>query len=131
LAQELVGRSAVADRVKVMPGDFFEDTLPEADVFALGRIVHDWSEEKILKLLRRVYDRLPAGGVLLLAEKLLWDDKSGPHWAQLQSLNMLVCTEGKERTLAEYEELLTRVGFVGVQGMRTDSPLDAVWARKP
>ena len=131
LAEELVAQSAVADRVRVQAGDFFEDPLPEADLFALGRIVHDWSEEKILRLLQRVFARLPSGGAILLAEKLLWDDKTGPRWAQLQSLNMLVCTEGKERTLLEYEGLLTRVGFGRVQGMRTNSPLDVVWGRKP
>ncbi|MFN7805823.1 MAG: class I SAM-dependent methyltransferase [Planctomycetaceae bacterium] len=131
LAEELVAQSPVANRVRVQAGDFFVDTLPEADLFALGRIVHDWSEDKILLLLRRVYDRLPSGGAILLAEKLLWDDKTGPRWALLQSLNMLVCTEGKERNLGEYEQLLTRVGFERVQGMRTNSPLDAVWGWKP
>jgi acetylserotonin N-methyltransferase len=43
---------------------------------------------------------------------------------------MLVCTEGKERTLAEYEALLKRVGFGEVLGCRTNSPLDAVLAFK-
>jgi hypothetical protein len=33
--------------------------------------------------------------------------------------------------LGEYEQLLTRVGFERVQGMRTNSPLDAVWGWKP
>jgi acetylserotonin N-methyltransferase len=47
-----------------------------------------------------------------------------------QSLNMLTCTEGKERTLGEYETLLKRVGFVDVQGCRLPSPLDAVLALK-
>jgi len=43
---------------------------------------------------------------------------------------MWVCTEGKERTLGEYEALLQRVGFADVCGCRTDSPLDAVMAVK-
>jgi acetylserotonin O-methyltransferase len=131
LAQEIVGASPVGRRIVLVPGDFFRDPLPEADLFALGRILHDWSEEKVLTLLSRVYERLPAGGAVLIAEKLLDDDKAGPTWAQMQSLNMLVCTEGKERTLAEYEELLNRVGFCDVEGCRTPSPLDAVLARKP
>ncbi|NJR42953.1 MAG: hypothetical protein HC767_10100, partial [Akkermansiaceae bacterium] len=46
-------------------------------LYALGRIVHDWSEEKILKLLTRIYESLPPNGALLIAEKLLLDDKSG------------------------------------------------------
>jgi acetylserotonin N-methyltransferase len=49
----------------------------------------------------------------------------------MQNLNMLTCTEGKERTLGEYEALLARAGFVDVRGCPTSSPLDAVMARKP
>ncbi|MCY2962605.1 MAG: class I SAM-dependent methyltransferase [Planctomycetota bacterium] len=131
LAREMVSATRVADRISVIFGDFFVDALPTADLFALGRIVHDWAEEKILRLLSRVYDRLPSGGAILIAEKLLWDDKTGPRWAQLQSLNMLVCTEGKERSLQEYAAILERVGFVDVRGVRTATPLDAVLATKP
>ena len=48
----------------------------------------------------------------------------------MQSLNMLTCTEGKERTLTEYESLLQAAGFVEVRGCRTSSPIDAILARK-
>jgi acetylserotonin N-methyltransferase len=130
LAHEIVGESDVAGRIELVAGDFFTDPLPPGDVYALGRILHDWSEEKILKLLARVYESLPEKGAALIAEKVLLDDKSGPRWAQMQNLNMLTCTEGKERTLAEYEALLRRVGFKEVLGCRTTSPLDAVLATK-
>ena len=131
LAEEFVGQSPVNDRVRVVAGDFFVDPLPPGDVYALGRIVHDWTEAKIDKLLKRIYERLPQGGAIVIAEKLLNDDKTGPRWAQMQSLNMLTCTEGKERTLGEYQELLVRAGFTEVRGFRTPSPLDAVIAMKP
>jgi len=130
LARELVGASDVADRIEVVAGDFFTDPLPAADLFAVGRILHDWAEDKIRRLLRAIHDRLPTGGALLVAEKLLDDDRTGPPWAVLQSLNMLVCTEGKERTLAEYAALLQEAGFNRVEGRRTNSPLDAVLATK-
>jgi acetylserotonin N-methyltransferase len=130
LAGEIVGASPVADRIRVVAGDFFTDPLPEGDLYALGRIVHDWTEEKIRRLLDKVFRQLPPRGAVLIAEKLLEEDKRGPRWAQMQSLNMLVCTEGKERTLSEYEALLRRVGFREVLGCRTTSPLDAVLAVK-
>jgi len=130
LAREMVGASPVADRISVQAGDFFTDPLPEADLYAVGRILHDWSEDKILVLLRKVHERLPAGGALLVAEKLIDADRAGPVWAHMQSLNMLVCTEGKERTLSEYEALLKQAGFAQVQGRQTPSPLDAVLALK-
>ncbi len=130
LAREIIASSSVADRIEVTPGDFFVDPLPEGDLFAVGRILHDWSEEKIRTLLQKIYQRLPAGGALLIAEKLLVDDKTGPMLALMQSLNMLVCTEGKERTVGEYERLLKQAGFAEVQGRRTKGPLDAVLATK-
>ncbi len=128
LAREIVEASDVADRIELVAGDFFNDPLPEADLFALGRIIHDWSDAKAAKLLTRIHDRLPQGGALLIAERLLHDDKSGPTATQMQSLNMLTCTEGKERTLAEYEALLKPLGFGEVLGKRTGSTLDAVLA---
>jgi acetylserotonin N-methyltransferase len=114
----------------LIAGDFFTDPLPEADIFALGRILHDWSEDKVRTLLKKVWERLPAGGALLIAEKLLNDNKTGPVPALMQSLNMLVCTEGKERTLAEYTSLLQQAGFAQVQGKVTGAPLDAILALK-
>lgn len=130
LAREIVGALSVADRVSFVAGDFFVDPLPAGDLFAVGRILHDWSEEKIHRLLARIFAALPTGGALLIAEKLLLEDHSGPRWAQMQDLNMLTCTEGKERTLVQYEALLKLAGFAGIQGVRTDSPLDAVLAIK-
>src|SRR5262249_18364072 len=130
LAQEVVGASLVADRIEVKPGDFFVDPLPDGDLYALGRILHDWTEAKIVRLLRRIHQHLPSGGAVLIAEKLVEEDRRGPGWAHMQSLNMLTCTEGKEGTLAEYETLLNRVGFADVLGCRTSSPLDAVLAVK-
>jgi acetylserotonin O-methyltransferase len=130
LAKEIVEASAMADRIRIEAGDFFVDRLPEGDLFSLGRILHDWTEEKIVRLLGRIYERLPVGGVILIAEKLLDEDKRGPRWAQMQNLNMLACAEGKERTLSEYEGLLETVGFTQVRACRTSSPLDAVMAIK-
>jgi acetylserotonin N-methyltransferase len=130
LAREMIAETPAAGRIEVVAGDFFTDPLPPADLYSLGRIIHDWSEEQALALLGRVHAALPSGGALLIAEKLLDDDKRGPRWAQMQNLNMLTCTEGKERTLGEYEALLRQAGFASVQGRRTAAPLDAVLATK-
>ena len=73
-------------------------------------------------LLKKVWERLPSGGALLIAEKLLNDNKSGPIPALMQSLNMLVCTEGKERTLAEYTALLREAGFTQIEAKSDRRP---------
>jgi acetylserotonin N-methyltransferase len=129
-AREYVLKASLRASVGLLVGDFFTDPLPEADIFTLGRILHDWSEDKIRTLLRKVWERLPSGGALLIAEKLLNDNKTGPMPALMQSLSMLVCTEGKERTLAEYTALLREAGFAQVEGKVTNAPLDAILAVK-
>jgi acetylserotonin O-methyltransferase len=108
-------------------GDFFTDPLPEADLYSLGRILHDWSEEKIRMLLAKIYDALPAGGGLLIAEKLLDAQYVSGH---MQSLNMLIVTEGRERSAAEYEQLLRAAGFTQVETRQTGTPVDAILAIK-
>jgi acetylserotonin O-methyltransferase len=130
LANEIVKLSNVYDRVSVVGGDFFEGELPKADLYVLGRILHDWTEVKCQKLLSRIVASLPSGGGLLIAEKMLQEDKIGPRWANSQDLNMLTCTEGRERNLAEYEQLLKAAGFSTVTGCRTTSPIDAILAIK-
>jgi acetylserotonin N-methyltransferase len=108
-------------------GDFFTDPLPPADLYSVGRILHDWSDEKIHRLLTRIYAALPEGGALLIAEKLL---EPGYIAAHMQSLNMLIGTEGRERSAAEYETLLRAAGFSKVESRVTGAYLDAVLAIK-
>ena len=129
LAREMIPAD-LADRIEVLAGDFFTDELPPGDVYALGRILHDWTEAKIHTLLGKIAAALPVGGGVLIAEKLLDDEKCGPDWAVLQSLNMLVCTEGKERTAGEYAALLLQHGLGDVRAVRTGAPCDAVLAVK-
>jgi len=120
-----------SQRITVMSGDFFRDPLPGADLIAVGRVLHDWSDAKVRQLLAKVFGCLSSGGAILIAEKLVDEDKTGPASALLQSLNMLVCTEGGERTLSEYRQLLEEAGFKKVEGQVTGAYLDAVIARKP
>jgi acetylserotonin N-methyltransferase len=108
-------------------GDFFADPLPPADLYSLSRILHDWSEDKIGKLLEKIHAALPSGGGLLIAEKLLGPQNIPAH---MQSLNMLIVTEGKERSAAEYETLLRSAGFSSIDSRVTGAPLDAILAIK-
>jgi acetylserotonin N-methyltransferase len=127
LADEMLAGCGVG----TVGGDFFVDPLPEADLFALGRILHDWTDAKIEALLGKIYGALPEGGGILVCEKLIDENGEGPTWALLQDINMLVATEGRERTATEYRALLEGAGFHSVQAYGiADSPLDAILARK-
>ncbi|KAM3862480.1 acetylserotonin O-methyltransferase [Diretmus argenteus] len=122
--------TAADQRIRFHEGDFFKDLLPEADLYVLSRILHDWTDKRCIDLLTRLYQACKPGGAVLLVEALLHEDGSGPLTVQLYSLNMLVQTEGQERTASQYAALLTAAGFTSIQDRRTGKIYDAVLGRK-
>ncbi|MFL6450841.1 MAG: class I SAM-dependent methyltransferase [Bryobacteraceae bacterium] len=129
-ARAYISRSSAADRIDFAGRDFFVDDLTSADLYSLGRIIHDWSDERTLPLLRKVFAALPSGGALLIQETILNADRSGPQPSLMQDLNMLVCTDGRERTFLEYRGLLESAGFSSVEYRLTGSLVDAILAVK-
>ncbi|XP_010150512.1 PREDICTED: N-acetylserotonin O-methyltransferase-like protein, partial [Eurypyga helias] len=112
--------------VTFVSGDFFKDNLPEADLYILSRVLHDWPDEKIHVLLSKISAVCKPGCGILLAETVLDGDKRNRSTALLQSLNMLVQTEGKERSGSEYRGLLEHHGFTDVKIRLTGNLLDVV-----
>lgn len=68
-----------------------------------------------------------SGCAVLVAETIM--DRESPY-AALQSLNMLVQTEGRERTKGQYADLLRQHGFGAVRTVQTSNFLDAFMACK-
>lgn len=116
--------------VQFQEGDFFEGELPQADLYILARITHDWKEDKCERLLKKIYETCSSGGGVLIVETLLFESRRGPITAQLFSLNMLVQTEGKEHPPSRYKHMLTEAGFKDVQVCRTGKTYDAILAIK-
>ncbi|MBV9612109.1 MAG: hypothetical protein JO091_06535, partial [Acidobacteriaceae bacterium] len=129
-ARAYMAESTVFHRLKFVGGNFFADPLPAGDLYSVGRILHDWSDSRCAELLSKISAALPSGGGILIVEALVNDDRKGPVHALMQDLNMLVCTEGRERTFAEYRDLLEAAGFSNAVSFRTGTPVDAVLAMK-
>ncbi|XP_057171858.1 acetylserotonin O-methyltransferase [Ursus arctos] len=117
-------------RISFCEGDFFKDPLPEADLYILARVLHDWTDVRCSHLLARIHRACKPGGGVLVIESLLDADGRGPLTTQLYSLNMLVQTEGRERTPAQYLGLLAPAGFRDFQCRRTGGIYDAILARR-
>ncbi|NXA36038.1 ASML protein, partial [Eudromia elegans] len=109
--------------VTFISGDFFKDNLPEVDLYILSRILHDWPDEKIHRLLSKISSVCKPGKGFLSSEIVLDEQKMHPPRAVLQSLSM---TEGKQRSGSEYKQLLEKHGFMNVQIKMTGNLLDAV-----
>ncbi|UJR09902.1 hypothetical protein I4U23_014124 [Adineta vaga] len=123
--------SDIRSRIRFQSGDFFVDALPHVDLFGLGRILHDWTDEQCEHLLTKIYQTLPENnGAVLIAEKLLDDNKTGPLDVNIQDLNMLIATTGRERSCIEYQAMLEKIGFKNIQFYRSDSYLDGILGYK-
>lgn len=135
IASTKIADAGYADRITSAPGDFLADAeLPAGhDVVLLSMIMHDWTPEQDLALLRKCHAALPSGGRIVISELLVNDEKTGPPAAALMSLNMLVETVGRNYTAAEYGQWLRATGFVDVQTVSFEAPgaNGVVVARKP
>ena len=98
-AQAAIANDALADRCQAVPCNFFESVPAGGDLYFMKHIVHDWSDEQALRLLKNIRSVIPANGTLLLAEAVL-DDSPAPHPGKLIDIEMIAFVGGKERTAA-------------------------------
>ncbi len=92
--EEYVQAAGVADRLSFVPGSFFDQPLPQADVVMMGHILHDWDLPTKKMLIGKAYDALPPGGALVVYEAIIDDDRSANAFGLMMSLNMLIETPG-------------------------------------
>jgi hypothetical protein len=110
--EEYVAKHGLQNRVRFHSGDFFTEPLASADVLIMGHILHDWGMEDKMRLLRKAYDALPAGGALIVYESLIDDQRRTNVQGLLMSLNMLIETPaGFDYTGADCQEWMRQTGF--------------------
>jgi hypothetical protein len=107
-----VARFGLAERLRFYGGDFFNDPLPEADVLVMGHVLHNWNLEQKCLLVRKACAALPRGGMFLVHESLIDDERRSNALGLLMSLNMLLVTrEGFGFTGAECQTWMRQAGF--------------------
>ena len=115
-------REQVRGRFELVAGDFLE-AVPQADVYLLSWILHDWDDADALRILRNC-----GGGNVVVVEVVLPEraEPAGPVPGVLTDpytldMQMLLLTGGRERTLSEYEGLLGEAGFAIARTTKLDS----------
>ena len=98
----------LAGRCRFVAGDLFEEWPVRSDAVILARALHDWPDHDALRILRRAREAMPKGGTLYVTEMVL-DDATGR--GGLLDLNLLVMTQGAERTEKQFREVLAEAGF--------------------
>ncbi|WP_217428596.1 methyltransferase [Microlunatus speluncae] len=135
IAAGKIKEAGLSERIDTVAGDFLADaSLPDGhDTILLSMIMHDWAEDRARAILQKCWAALPTGGRVIISELLVNDERTGPRPAALMSLNMLVETEGRNYTPAEYSAWLADLGFHDIQTIWFEAAgaNGAVIGRKP
>lgn len=107
---EVVATAADHPRATKQAGDFFKGGLPQADLYLLTHIIHDWADKEALAILKNVRAAAPKGARIVLYE-LMTPEDAEPHPARMLDVVMLAVVSGRERTPSEYRALLEAAGW--------------------
>jgi hypothetical protein len=124
-AGSLLGREGVADRCRVLTGDFFESVPSGADACILKSVIHDWDDARATTILANCRRAVGPEGRVLLAEMVV-PPGNGPHVSKLLDLEMLVMAGGRERTEDQFRRLLAHAGIRMTRVVPTASPLSVI-----
>jgi C-methyltransferase len=126
-ASKMLCYKVLRDRVQIETGSFFDMVPAGGDAYVLKNIMHDWPDDKAVQILRNVHTAAGRQATVLLVELVIPDhDRDFPgKWADLE---MLLNLGARERTAAEYRNLLGQAGFEMIRLVPTASPLSIVEA---
>ncbi len=109
---EYVRAHGLSGRLRFQPGDFFQDSLPSADVIVMGHILHDWDLDEKRHLIAKAFDALPEGGAFIAFDSVIDDERRENAFGLLMSLNMLIETPGGfDYTGADCAAWMRNAGF--------------------
>jgi len=120
-------------RISVQGGSFLEEVPAGCDTYMMVRVLHDWSDEDAVRILRRCKAAMNAGSRLLVVEGLLpanpSDGRPTEYLIDLQMMAMFGAA--RERTQAEFAELLDEAGLKLARVVATRSTVCVIEAILP
>jgi hypothetical protein len=126
-ARGFISAPDVRDRIEIAGGDFFEHVPAGADGYLMKYILHDWNDERCVRILELCREAMAPGGRVLAVEHVI-SPGSGFEIGKLMDLNMFVLLRGKERTKKEFAELFAAAGLKLRRVVATEATVSVVEA---
>lgn len=133
VARRFAEQFGVADRYDYIEGNLREIDFGRNryDMIILGHIIHSEGEKWGKKLIKKAHRALTDDGLLLIAEMIPNDTRTGPPLPLLFGLNMIAHTEaGDVFTMKQYREWLKDAGFKKITTIDVPSPSPLILATK-
>jgi hypothetical protein len=117
-------------RIDYVGGDFFKNPIPPCDVYMMMTVLHDWSDEESIAILKNVMSTAPSNAKVLILEGVVQPDARDSFLLDLD-IEMLVMTTGRERTRKEWDAVIAGAGMRlarVIQAGQSSSIVEAVMA---
>jgi hypothetical protein len=119
------------NRCQAIGGSFLESVPEGGDAYIMKNTLTNWDDEHAIGILKNCYRAMPQGGKLLMVQSVIASGNQ-PDLGKFTDLEMLlVTTSGRERSAAEFEQVLSAAGFQLVQILPTQCPSSIIEAIKP
>jgi O-methyltransferase domain len=109
-AQPRLEAAGVADRCRLVGGDFLESVPTGGDAYTLISVLHNWDDERAVAILSSCRQAVRDDARLLVCEWVI-PPGNGPSLGKLLDLQMLVLFGGRTRTLPEFTSMFAEAGF--------------------
>jgi hypothetical protein len=107
-----IARHGLDGKVDVVTADMFASDWPQSEIILLSNVLHDWDFPVVKQLLEKAAAALGPGGLLVVHDAFIRDDKAGPVAVAEYSALLMNITQGKCYTPAEFGGLMAESGFV-------------------
>jgi 3-hydroxy-5-methyl-1-naphthoate 3-O-methyltransferase len=129
VANQYIKRFGLEDRIQTKVFDFFKDEFPkDCDVAFLSHIIHQYSKDTNIALLKRIRNSLPNdNSAIIISEWFLNNEKTGPLHSALLGLTMILeHKEGRNYSYSEVSEMLSNAGFKDIHQKSLSGPADII-----
>jgi DNA-binding Lrp family transcriptional regulator len=125
----IIKQSDLDGKLECIAGDFFESVPAGYDAYFMKSILHDWEDEKAVKILTNCRKAMRNDSKLLIVENVLKDDENAPDFSKVLDINVLALMGGRVRTKTEYGQILDASGLKLTRVIPTASPFSIIEAK--
>ncbi len=115
ISREFIARHNLSDRIGTMNGNFFDTPFPEnCDLISFITPLQSYVPHEVIGLLKKSYDALQPGGMLMVMDYMLNDDKDGPLDPAFLNLSGIRNGHytGRVQSGPEYRDFFEEAGFI-------------------
>ena len=110
-ARERLRDNPSAARMRFLAGDFFSSVPPDQDIYIVKHVVHNWPDDKAIRILNNCAKAAKKDSLILIVEGLLLP-QNRQNTTRLLDLEMLaLCGTGRERSKPEMRSLIAKAGL--------------------